>query len=166
MSEKEELTTKTAAEEPQEASEQKDLEPKTQEKKRSRSKKAAEKPLSNRKRKMQDARFQKNPKGRYVSIKKRENGKKNVQARAIKLGRKMLGFQGRMILLGKGEEGIALVDMCKQIREALKSGKTDEEAEALLSLVAVEMCKKFKDCKKCEEEVKEAVKEEIKPEGA
>ena len=165
MSEKEELTTKTAQEEkPQEASEQKDLEPKTQEKKRSRSKKAAEKPLSNRKRKMQDSRFEKNPKGRYVSIKKRENGKKNVQARAIKLGRKMLGFQGRMILLGKGEEGIALVDMCKQIRETLKAGKTDEEAEAFLSGVAKEMCKKFKDCKKCEEKVKEAIEAEVKKE--
>ena len=67
------------------------------------------KTLSNRARKRQDERFRMNGKGRYVSIKKSENGKKNVQSRAIRLARKLLGFSGRMILLGKGVEGKALV---------------------------------------------------------
>lgn len=144
------------------ASEETSLQPKTPATKKKRQSTKAQKPLSNRKRKMQDARFEKNPKGRYVSIKKSVNGKKNVQARAIKLGRKMLGFQGRMILLGKGKEGIALVDICRDIRLALKEGKTDEQAEALLVTKAEELCKGFKDCEKCEEKVKEIVKEEIK----
>ena len=114
--------------------------PKAEEKKESSTKakpekkKKVPKKLSQRARKKADGRFKQNGKGRYVSIKKSENGKRNVQARAIKLARKLLGFQGRMILLGKAAEGKALLDLTRQIRKALKEDKkTDEEAEALFS---------------------------------
>jgi hypothetical protein len=142
MPEKEEPTPKSAEEKPESAEDAKTA-PAAEKKKRS-SKKASQKPMSNRKRKMQDARFEKNPKGRYVSIKKRANGKRNVQARAIRLGRKLLGFEGRMILLGKGAEGRALVDICRELRGALKDGKTDEQAEALFVVMADKLREGFK----------------------
>tara|TARA_Y100000004_G_C8622361_1_gene289364 strand:- start:31 stop:471 length:441 start_codon:yes stop_codon:yes gene_type:complete len=121
--------------------------PKAEEKKESSTKAKVEKKvkkLSQRARKKADKRFKQNGKGRYVSIKKSENGKKNVQARAIKLARKLLGFQGRMILLGKAAEGKALLDLTRQIRKALKEDKkTDEEAEALFAGPAEKMREEF-----------------------
>lgn len=121
--------------------------PKAEEKKESSTKAKVEKKvkkMSQRARKKADKRFKQNGKGRYVSIKKSENGKKNVQARAIKLARKLLGFQGRMILLGKAAEGKALLDLTRQIRKALKEDKkTDEEAEALFSGPAEKMREEF-----------------------
>ena len=101
------------------------------------------KTMSNRARKRQDGRFRMNGKGRYVSIKKSENGKKNVQSRAIRLARKLLGFSGRMILLGKGVEGKALVQLCRDIRTELKAGKSDDQCEALFVNVADVLKKDF-----------------------
>lgn len=110
--------------------------------------KKKEKPLSKLARKRSDERYFLNGKGRLVSKKKSENGKKNVQSRAIKIARKLLGLQGRMVLLGRGAEGKALVQVTKGIREALKGGKNDEEAE----LLHTELSKKIlEDEKKSEE---------------
>lgn len=102
--------------------------------------------LSNLARKKSDDRYVQNGKGRYVSKKKSENGKKNVQARAIKCGRKLLGLEGQMVLLGRGKKGEHLLQLTKTIRQMLKDGVTDEEAE-----------------KKCGEDAKKMV-EEIKSE--
>jgi len=107
--------------------------------------------MSQRKRKEMDERFEKNKKGRLVSKKKSENGKRNVQARAIKLARKLLGFEGRMILLGKGSEGVALVDLCRDIRTCLKEGKSDDAAEALFAIPAEKLREGFKKEEKKEE---------------
>lgn len=110
--------------------------------------KKKEKPLSKLARKRNDERYFLNGKGRLVSKKKSENGKKNVQSRAIKIARKLLGLSGRMVLLGRGAEGKALVQVTKGIREALKGGKSDEEAE----LLHTELSKKIlEDEKKSEE---------------
>lgn len=110
--------------------------------------KKKEKPLSKLARKRNDERYFLNGKGRLVSKKKSENGKKNVQSRAIKIARKLLGLSGRMVLLGKGAEGKALVQVTKGIREALKGGKSDEEAEVLHTDIA----KKILDDEKKSEE--------------
>lgn len=98
--------------------------------------KKKEKPLSKLARKRNDERYFLNGKGRLVSKKKSENGKKNVQSRAIKIARKLLGLSGRMVLLGKGAEGKALVQVTKGVREALKGGKSDDEAEVLHTDIA------------------------------
>jgi hypothetical protein len=63
---------------------------------------------------------------------KSENGKKNVQSRAIRLARKGLGIKG-MVLVGKGEEGKKLLNATSAIRQMLKDGKSDDEAEAMLA---------------------------------
>lgn len=89
-----------------------------------------QKPLSNLARKKADERYFLNGKGRYVSKKKSQNGKANVQSRAIRLARKVLGIKG-MVLLGKGDVGKKLLETTSAIRQMLKDGKTDEEAEAL-----------------------------------
>lgn len=86
--------------------------------------------MSNLMRKKMDERYYLNGKGRYVSKKKSENGKKNIQSRSIRLGRKLLGLKG-MVLLGKGENGKALMDAARDLRQMMKDGKTDEEAEAM-----------------------------------
>ena len=101
------------------------------------------KPLSNLARKKADARYILNGKGRYVSKAKSENGKKNVQSRAIKMARTMLGLSGRMVLLGKEAEGKALLDLCGSIRESLKGGKSDSEAEALHADLAKKLVEGF-----------------------
>ena len=88
-----------------------------------------EKPLSNLARKKADERYFMNGKGRYVSMKKSEIGKKNVQSRAIKMGRDILGLNGRMVLLNKGVEGKALLDLTRIIRQALKDGMDDAKAK-------------------------------------
>lgn len=88
-------------------------------------------------RKKDDPRYYLNGKGRYVSKKKSENGKKNVQSRAIRLARKGLGVKG-MILVGKGEDGIKLLKATNAVRQMLKDGKTDDEAEAMLAAVIKE----------------------------
>lgn len=93
--------------------------------------------LSNLARKKADERYYLNGKGRYVSKKKSVNGKANVQSRAIRLARKSLGIKG-MVLLGKGETGIKLLEATALIRQMLKDGKTDEEAEALFAAVKEE----------------------------
>lgn len=98
--------------------------------------KKKDKPLSKLARKRNDERYFLNGKGRLVSKKKSENGKKNVQSRAIRIARKLLGLSGRMVLLGKGAEGKALVQVTKGVREALKSGKSDEEAEVMHTDIA------------------------------
>ena len=106
----------------------------TPKKKKKESKKspAAKKRLSALQRKKQDPRYYLNGKGRYVSKKKSENGKKNVQSRAIRLARKGLGIKG-MVLVGKGEEGKKLLNATSAIRQMLKDGKSDDEAEAMLA---------------------------------
>ena len=116
--------------------------------------KKKEKPLSKLARKRNDERYFLNGKGRIVSKKKSENGKKNVQSRAIKIARKLLGMQGRMVLLGKGAEGRALVDVTRQIRECIKAGKADDAAE----LLHAEIAKKVLEEEKAKEEA-EANKE-------
>ena len=98
--------------------------------------KKKEKPLSKLARKRNDERYFLNGKGRIVSKKKSENGKKNVQSRGIKIARKLLGLQGRMVVLGKGAEGKALIEVTRHVRECLKSGKCDEEAEAMHAEIA------------------------------
>lgn len=89
---------------------------------------AMKKRLSNLARKKADERYYLNGKGRYVSKKKSENGKKTVQSRAIRLARKCLELKG-MVLLGKGDDGIKLRDACAEFRALLKEGKSDEDAE-------------------------------------
>ena len=113
--------------------------------------KKKEKPLSKLARKRKDERYFLNGKGRLVSKKKSENGKKNVQSRAIKIARKLLGLSGRMVLLGKGAEGKALIQVTKGIREALKGGKSDEQAETLHTEIAKKI---LEDEKKSEGEAK------------
>ena len=108
-----------------------------------------EKPLSKLARKKQDDRYFLNGKGRLVSKKKSENGKRNVQSRAIKIARKLLGLEGRMILLGRGAEGKALIRLTKNIREALKEGKEDEAVSILFANVASQF---LEEEKKAEEE--------------
>ena len=98
---------------------------------------AQKKRLSTLARKKEDPRYYLNDKGRYVSRKKSENGKKNVQSRAIRLARKGLGVKG-MILVGKGEDGIRLLKATNAVRQMLKDGKTDDEAEAMLAAVIKE----------------------------
>lgn len=100
------------------------------------------KPLSKLARKRQDERYYLNGKGRLVSKKKSENGKKNVQSRAMRLSRKLLGLNGRMVLIGKGDEGKALLELTASIRDTLKQGKSDEEAEALHVKIADKLLKK------------------------
>jgi len=106
------------------------MEEPVEETKKSKAAVAAKKRISNLKRKKMDDRYYLNGKGRYVSKKKSENGKKNIQSRSIRLGRKVLGLKG-MVLLGKGDDGKALIKAAAEIRQMLKDGKTDEEAEAL-----------------------------------
>jgi len=117
--------------------------------KKKQSKKEAKKPMSNLARKKGDERYVQNGKGRYVSKKKSENGKRNVQARAIKCGRQLLCLDGQMVLLGRGKKGEALLDLTRKIRAALKEGLKDEEAS-----------EKFKaEAKKMVEEIKAAAEE-------
>ena len=115
-----------------------------------------EKPLSKLARKRNDERYFLNGKGRLVSKRKSENGKKNVQSRAIKIARELLGLTGRMVLLGKGAEGRALVSVTKGIREALKGGGEDEKVKVLHSDIA----KKMLEEEKAKEEA-EANKENV-----
>ena len=107
-------------------------------------KKKDKKPMSKLARKRNDERYFLNGKGRIVSKKKSENGKKNVQSRAIKIARKLLGMEGRMVLLGKGAEGRALVGVTKQIRESLKGGKADDAAELFHAEIAKKMLEEEK----------------------
>ena len=97
------------------------------------------KKMSKLERKKNDDRFFLNGKGRYVSKKKHANGKTNVQSRAMKMGRKLLGLEGKMCLLGRGAEGRALLKLCKSIREALKEGKKDDDVSILHEEIAKHM---------------------------
>ena len=117
--------------------------------KKKQAKKETKKPLSNLARKKGDERYVQNGKGRYVSKKKSENGKRDVQARAIKCGRQLLSLEGQMVLLGRGKQGEALLDLTRKIRAALKEGLKDEEAS-----------EKFKEeAQKMVEEIKAAAEE-------
>lgn len=116
---------------------------------------AKKKPMSNLQRKKMDDRFYLNGKGRYVSKKKSENGKRNVQSRAIKAARDLLGLQGKMILLGKGPQGKALVELTRQIRSSLKEGMEDEKAKILHTDLS----------KKMLEDIEKAMKEAAKQQG-
>ena len=107
--------------------------------------KKQKKVLSNLARKKSDDRYVQNGKGRYVSKKKSENGKRNVQARAIKCGRKLLGLEGQMVLLGRGKKGENLLQLTKTIRQMLKDGVTDEEAEEKCVETAKKMAEEIKN---------------------
>ena len=127
---KEEKEKTAAAEETKE--EEKTEKPKKRKKKENKKSPAAKKRMSALQRKKQDPRYYLNAKGRYVSKMKSENGKKNVQSRAIRLARKGLGIKG-MVLVGKGEEGKKLLNATSAIRQMLKDGKSDEEAGVMLA---------------------------------
>ncbi len=103
------------------------------------------KKLSKIARKRSDERYFLNGKGRLVSRKKSENGKRNVQSRAVRLARDALGLTGRMVLLGKGVEGRALVKLTRTMRDCLKDGKTDDEAKTLYAALASELLEKEKE---------------------
>lgn len=98
---------------------------------------AQKKRLSTLARKKEDPRYYLNDKGRYVSRKKSENGKKNVQSRAIRLARKGLDVKG-MVLVGKGDVGSKLLKATNAVRQMLKDGKKDDEAEAMLAALIKE----------------------------
>lgn len=102
-------------------------------------KKEAKKPVSNLARKKADPRYEQNGKGRYVSKKKSENGKRNVQARAIKCGRDLLKLDGQMVLLGRGKKGEHLLTLTRKVRQMLKDGLGDEEAREKVKEEAVKM---------------------------
>lgn len=106
-------------------------------------KQAKKKVLSNLARKKADERYVQNGKGRYVSKKKSENGKRNVQARAIKSGRSLLKLDGQMVLLGRGKKGEHLLTLTRKIRALLKEGMKDEDAMEKLKEEAVGMIKDF-----------------------
>ena len=150
QSEPAESTPPTMKSEESEKEEKKETPKKVSKKKESTKKKEKkEKPLSKLARKKQDDRYFLNGKGRLVSKKKSENGKRNVQSRAIKIARKLLGLEGRMILLGRGAEGKALIRLTKNIREALKEGKEDDA----VSILHTDVAKQFlEEEKKAEEE--------------
>jgi len=115
-----------------------------EEKPEKKAKKAVKKAISNLARKKQDPRFEQNGKGRYVSKKKSENGRKNVQARAIKCSRQLLDLGGQMVLLGRGAKGVALLDLTRKIRSALKEGLTDEKAVEKFKEEARKMIESYK----------------------
>ena len=107
-------------------------------------KKEAKKPVSNLARKKADPRYEQNGKGRYVSKKKSENGKRNVQARAIKCGRDLLKLDGQMVLLGKGKKGEHLLTLTRKVRQMLKDGLGDEEAREKVKEEAEKMLEEIK----------------------
>lgn len=96
-------------------------------------KKAAPKPMSRLQRKRADERYVMNGSGRWVSKKRSENGKRNIQSRAIKIARKLLKLEGRMVLLGRDAEGAALLDLTRLVRTQLKDGKSDDDATVSLA---------------------------------
>jgi hypothetical protein len=115
---KEETPEAAAAQE-----EKKEEKPKKKAKKEKKMSAAQKKRLSVLARKKEDPRYYLNDKGRYVSKKKSENGKKNVQSRAIRLARKGLDVKG-MVLVGKGEVGSRLLKATSAVRQMLKDGNS------------------------------------------
>lgn len=134
----EEETAPVEVKEEEEAAPAEEEKPKKKRAKKEKKMSAAQKKrLSTLARKKEDPRYYLNDKGRYVSRKKSENGKKNVQSRAIRLARKGLDVKG-MVLVGKGDVGSKLLKATNAVRQMLKDGKKDEEAEAMLAALIKE----------------------------
>lgn len=136
--EQEETPLVEVKEEPVEETATEEEKPKNKRAKKEKKMSAAQKKrLSTLARKKEDPRYYLNDKGRYVSRKKSENGKKNVQSRAIRLARKGLDVKG-MVLVGKGDVGSKLLKATNAVRQMLKDGKKDDEAEAMLAALIKE----------------------------
>jgi len=88
--------------------------------------------------------YVKTNRGRYVSKKKSELGKKNPQSLAIRGARDILGMGGKMVIINRGNDGKALHQLTGKIREHIKGGGSMESARAdKIICEFIEKCKKL-----------------------